>query len=576
MIEEIYVKNFVLIKEARISLKPGMNVFSGETGTGKSLLIGALSLLVGGAAQTQWIRAGETEAIIEASLDISKNSKGKLWLQKNDYPLEDETLILRRILNQEGKNKVYINGVQSTVKQLAELTEFLFDLTGQFEQQKLLKEDMAGEILDLAASQWKIKTKMGFDETLTRYHQAYASYKELILKKETALKSLTQKEERFDFLKYQVGEIQNAKLETDDEDSRLETEKARVKNASQLLAWCQTFEELLYTQDASIISSLESRVAGLERLGAKDQGLLGIKKELEEALTHLHEAHHLISQFASSIDLDPMRLDQIESRLFELQKIKKKYGGSLSDAKKKLIQLEEELNLLVHTEIHLQELDKNLEAALNEIKILGQELSCLRNMTASCMEEKINKQLKELAMPGARFRVALESLKGGEGSQFSKNGLDSVEFLFSANQGVKEAELSRVASGGELSRILLAIKTALLFDEEPLSCLFDEIDAGIGGGVAEIVGRKLKQISKIHQVLCVTHSPQVAALADQHYVIHKTPDKQTTKTQISVLGGIKEREEEIARMLTGVEITDKAKAHAREMLFFSEKNEKTH
>ena len=411
---------------------------------------------------------------------------------------------------------------------------------------------------------------MDFNEALRQYQQAYGNYKEMLLKKETALENLTQKEERVDFLRYQISEIKNAKLETDDEDIGLETEKSRVKNASQLLAWCQTFEELLYTQDASIISSLESRALSLDRLGAGDASLRNIKKEIEEALNHLHEVHQLSFQFGSSIDLDPSRLDQIESRLFELQKIKKKYGGSLSDAKKKLIQLEGELNLLSHTEIQLQELDKNLEITLHEIKILGAELSRLRNITARSMEEKINKQLKELAMVGARFRVVIESLDGKESSHFTKNGLDVVCFLFSANQGMKEAQLSRVASGGELSRILLAIKTALLFDEEPLSCLFDEIDTGIGGGVAEIVGRKLKQISRIHQVLCVTHSPQVAALADHHYVIHKTPDKHTTKTHISILEGIKAREEEIARMLTGIEITDKAKAHAQEMLSFSE------
>lgn len=555
MLTELFVKNFALIEEVRLNFKEGFTVISGETGAGKSILVGAMGFITGGRASPSIIRAGADEAVVESVFEIPESQELLAYLEETGLK-EESQLLIRRHVSAQGRHKIFINGRNATLAQLEKLSTFLLDLSGQHDQQILLHEENHRSLLDANPS---------IQEKLKRYQALYSQYekgaKELA---ELRIKE-NQREQTISFLTFQIEEIRKAQINDEDEEEKLLAEKGRVKNADFLFSLSNDgSQELTFGKDSisDKLSRLESR---FQKALTLDPLLNKGLELLVQAKISLEELGAFLSDYQERLSVDPGRLDQIESRLYQFHQLKRKYGASLGEIKQKFEVMVQELNRLTHYDELLQEKEKEVlklsEEALKEAKTL----SLIRKKQAAILEEKVQKELKSLSMPTTLFKIGVYPPQELKIDRCGSCGYDEVRCEIAPNPGEGFKPLSKIASGGELSRILLAIKQVLGERPYSMTMIFDEVDTGIGGAVAEVVGKKLKKLSEKNQVICVTHLPQVAAHASDHFVIEKEVKKQRTHTLVRSLEN-SERESEIARMLGGEVITAKTKDHAKEML----------
>ena len=565
MLRHLHVKNLALIDDLELSFESGLNVITGETGAGKSLLMQAIGLALGGRATVDLIRRDTTEAVVEAVFGLDKALLAPLFVEHG--LLEAEELLVRRVITENGRSRVYLNGTLTTVTLLRQLSAGLLHVYGQHEQQVLREADSALSLLDDFAD-----TTQHAQEMATRYQtlrQVWERLRTLTEDKETA-------EARQDFVRFQVDEIRRATLRPGEEEA-LRQERTILMNAERLYQTVSGGEEVLTMSDGAVTDQLGRLVAQLRDLVRVDTSLNEAISLLSDGLAQVEEAALFLRKYGERLSPNPERLEEIETRLALLSRLKKKYGGSIEAILARQAALEQELEHLESGEEAIVALQQEVAQAAHTAWSCANELSKERRGAARSLEQSIQTELGQLGMQGAHFGVQFPQQPEGGGasapdSPFMQNGrrlgergYDQVEFYLSANPGEPLLPLVQVASGGELSRLMLALKALSAAAEATPTLIFDEVDAGIGGGVAEVVGRRLKSLANQHQVLCITHLPQIAAFADHAYTVTKTVTQGRTISSAKRLTQ-RERLQELARMLGGVEITPEARRHAREML----------
>lgn len=565
MLRHLHVKNLALIDDLELSFESGLNVITGETGAGKSLLMQAIGLALGNRATADLIRRDTTEAVVEAVFGLDQARLAALFAEHDLF--EAEELLVRRVITANGRSRVYLNGTLTTVALLRQLSAGLLHVYGQHEQQVLRETDSALSLLDDFA-----ETTQRVQEMATRYQtlrQAWERLRTLTDDKEAA-------EARQDFVRFQVDEIRRAALRSGEEEE-LRQERTVLMNAERLYRAASGGEELLTESDGAVTDRLGQLVSQLRDLVRVDASLNEAISLLSDGLAQVEEAALFLRKYGERLSPNPERLEEIDVRLALLSRLKKKYGGSVEAILARQAALEQELEHIESGEEAIAALQQEVAQAAHTAWSWADDLSKERRGAARSLEQSIQTELSQLGMQGAHFGVQFPQQPEGGGastpdSPFMKNGrrlgergYDQVEFYLSANPGEPLLPLVQVASGGELSRLMLALKALSAAAEATPTLIFDEVDAGIGGGVAEVVGRRLKSLADQHQVLCITHLPQIAAFADHAYTVTKTVTQGRTISSAQRLTQ-RERLQELARMLGGMEITPEARRHAREML----------
>jgi DNA repair protein RecN (Recombination protein N) len=569
MLTTLRIKNLALVSDLTLELQPGCNVVTGETGAGKSIILGALNLVLGERADRTLIRSGEDSCSVEAVFDVKKlRAPLKSFLEENGLePCEDNQLVLKRTFTVAGTNRQFINGSPTTLATLAALGESLVDMHGPHDHQSLLHP--AKQLLILDAFGGLEKEREAFGELVRRRTALETEKAALVVDEKTYAQQL-------DLLRFQVQEITTARLK-DGEDVEVEAEFNRASNAAKLLQLSQAALDVLSESDGSLLtqSGAVGRVlAELQRVDAGAANLVELHAQATETLRELQAA---VSHYADKVDVDPARLAELEERLNLLHTLKRKYGATITEvqafgaeAKAKLQSLESRDAELARLNAALQKLDAELQAA-------GKKLSAARKKVIPQLAKAVSKQLEDLGFKQSKFDVAINSV-GAEVTRLKSNenqslltsaatlkttGLDEIEFQFAPNLGEPAKALRAIASSGEMARVMLALKTVLAAEDEIPVLVFDEVDANVGGETANAVGDKMKQIAKNRQVFCITHLPQVAAAADAHYVVSKQVKAGRTISEITLLDK-KSRVTELARMLGGQ--TDAARKHAEALL----------
>jgi DNA repair protein RecN (Recombination protein N) len=550
MLRELQIRNFALIDELALSFEPGMNVITGETGAGKTILMAALELAVGGKASSDVIRTGEEEAAIEAVFDLPGSVvRERLVATGLDGGGE---LLVRRALSRAGRNRIHLNGTLATLAVLESLGDSLIRVYGQHEHHTLRQSETHLHLLDAFAAHGDLLGRMR--ERFEAYHALAERLRRLVTGKESA-------RARADMLRFQIREIADARLEAGEEEA-LRAERQVTAAAEKLAEAARFGEETLYAGEAAAATSLRKLSTRLAELTATDPRLEEIGKLVDEAHTLALEAGWRLREYADKVVYDPERLEQIDNRLVEIGKLRRKYGDTVEAVLEFHARALAELGDLDLGEEGFATLERDTRAAEDLAREEAAALSKSRRAAARRLSTEIVRELAALGMDGARF----EARFAPEGAPLSARGCDGIELFFSANPGEEPRALARVASGGELSRIMLALKSIALEDAAAPTVIFDEVDAGIGGAVAEVVGRKLAAIAKSRQVLCITHLPQIAAFADHHFAVEKSTVKGRTRSSARRLSSDEERRDEIARMLGGVKITAEARTHAEQLL----------
>jgi len=565
MLRYLHIKNFALIDELELSFDQGFNVITGETGAGKSLLMQALELTVGSRATADLIRHDTSEAIVEAVFEVQDARITRL-LEESGYSAEDE-LLVRRVVSQNGRGRVYLNGAVVTVAVLRQLGEQLIHIYGQHEQQTLLETEAALGLLDgVAGLGERGKEMLARHQTL---HKSWARLQALTQGKEAA-------RARRELLRFQAEEVKRAALHPGEEE-QLRQEKTILLNAEKLARGAAAGEEVLVAGEEAISDRVGRLISRLRELARVDESLKDTVVLLSSGLAQIEEAALILRKYGERLHVNPERLEEIDTRLTLIARLKQKYGSSVEAVIAFQEAVEQELQQLEGGEETIAVLRQEVETAAEAAWAWARQLSQERQTAARTLEKKMIQELAGLGMKGATFRVQFETSEDVNGSAssegpFQRNrqrlydtGCDHVEFYLSANPGEPLLPLAQVASGGELSRLMLALKVLGTAADEAPTLIFDEVDAGIGGAVAEVVARRLKTLARHRQVLCITHLPQIAAFADHAYTVVKTLVKGRTISSAKKLTK-NEQVQELARMLGGVEITTEARRHAKEML----------
>lgn len=551
MLISLYVKDFAIVGEADINLVAGLTVVTGETGAGKSLLVDALLLLSGGRAEANVVRHGSERAELAAEFDLTAKPELRAWLQAEELD-ENEHCQLRRVIRADGGSRSYINGRPVTLTQLKALGERLIEIHGQHEHQALLERHNQLTVLDAFGDHAQVLTQV--NSLAYRWREVTAQIAQLGGSEEHA--------ERIVMLEHQVAELQQHALSAT-ELNALNERHRQLANAGQLVQGCANVAELLDGEsEFAVLRTLargKSEIAGLALL---DPRLLSVSEMVDTAQIQLIDANTELARYRDALDLDPESLSELDAQIGRLHEISRKYRTPMATLKQRENELLEELNFLQGAGERLQQLAREQTLIEQDYAVAATLLSNARAQAATILSTRVSELIAELGMGGGRLEILLErSVK----STPETNGRERAEFLVSANPGQPPRPLRKVASGGELSRISLAIEVATLGLDEIGTMVFDEVDSGIGGAIAEIVGQKLRQLGSKRQILCVTHLAQVAAQGHQHFCVSKTTDGQDTQTRIDVLDE-KSRRDEIARMLGGIDITRETLAHAKQIL----------
>jgi len=561
MLKELNIKNFAIIDQLRVEFGPGMNVFTGETGAGKSIVVDALNLVLGERASADLIRTGCDEAVVEAAFELDGKGSAAVASLLAEQGIEigkGEDLIVRRTLSSAGKNKVYLNGGLSTLATLAAAGSLLADIHGQHEHQSLLSLERQLDLLDSFGGLDSLRDEVAADVRKLRELQ------ENLARLEEGERDRAQRE---DLLKFQKDEIAAAALKPG-EDEELASLQKVMANSEKLAAISAMVDEMLYSSDDSVLANLKKAAGGIKEISAIDNRLNGALELLDSGRAHIEEAAREIASYRDLVEFDPGELERIGDRMDLLQKLKKKYGGSIEAVIEAGAKAAAELERMEKSSDEIAGIKSQLESVRFEMTDKVHKLTKKRTAAAAELRKKVETELGHLGMKKTVFSVNIEQEPGGDtldGLKVGLRGADRVEFLISPNPGEEPKPLAKIASGGELSRIMLALKTILIEGDSIPTLVFDEVDAGIGGAVAEEVGSKLKKISKKRQVLCITHLPQIASLATSHYGVAKSVQKDRTTTEVRLLEG-QERVDEVARMLGGKTITDATLKHAGEMI----------
>lgn len=552
MLQSLHIRDFAIVKALELHFEPGFTVLTGETGAGKSILIDALALALGERAEAGVIRHGATRAEVSASFALAPKSDAAAWLKDND--LEDEgSCLLRRVVEAEKSSRAYINGRPVPVQTLRELGELLVDIHGQHEHQSLLKRDAQRRILDDHA---------GLGETLTQLEKHYHEWRALTERLDTLSKESSDRASRLELLRHQVRELEALNL-TADEVPKLEEEHARLANGAELVEGAQAVAQAVYDDDEQACAALLARAQGrLEALAKFDPKMSAIAQLLSEASIQIDEAASQLHQYLDSLELDPARLEWVENRIAQVHDLARKHRVKPEELPQVFERLKTELGDVEDYDLNLDKLKDGIARERDEFLKLAKDVSRKRKDTAKKLSQSVTAGMQELGMPGGRFEITLDALPEGE---LNPHGLERVEFLVSANPGQPAKPLNKVASGGELSRISLAIQVVTSAHGRVPTLIFDEVDVGVGGRVAEIVGRELRALGEKCQALCITHLAQVAAQGQHHVQVAKRADGSATHIAAQPLAG-EERVAEIARMIGGVEISNKTLAHAEDML----------
>jgi DNA repair protein RecN (Recombination protein N) len=554
------VRSFAIIDELEVELEPGMNVVTGETGAGKSILIDALELVLGARARPEVVRTGAEQAEIEALFDITDDPEARRRLTAADLQVESE-LVLRRVVQRSGRSRAFIDGRLASAGQLAEIARGLADISSQHEHHTLVDPHSHLVFLDAFAE---------LQAQRTQVQAAYEAVQQAKTALDTQRDASNQRGDREDFLRFQVQEIDALALQANEEPG-LVIERDRQRHAERLAQVTGGAEDALYASDDALCSQLSRIGNELEQAAALDPALSGLCEQLASARTQLEDAARELGSYARGVSLDSERLAQLDERLDAIGKLKRKYGGSVQAVLEHRTRAAEQLAQLDQSEERAGQLEKTLQRTSAEAAAIARKLSAARKKAAEKLSQAVSRELASLSMGDARVAVEVARTDGSpndvcvDGAKLGPTGIDRVEFLIATNRGEDPQPLHKIASGGELSRAMLALKRVLAGLGPAGLYVFDEVDAGVGGAVAEVIGRKLKDVAQHHQVICITHLPQIAVFADAHYQVSKAVDGGRTRSEIRRLKP-EEQRDEIARMLGGIKVTDKTRAAAREML----------
>jgi DNA repair protein RecN (Recombination protein N) len=559
MLTHLHIRDFAIIDSVEVDLRSGLTVLTGETGAGKSILVDALQLATGGRAGAEVVRHGSERAEVTATFDLAAAAPSlRELLAEQSIDAEDE-LVVRRVVTREGKSRGYLNGQQVPIQTLRLVGEWLVDIHGQHEFQSLARPAAQRELLDEFGDAGMLAAEVA------AAHRDRVALSARLAALESAV---TDRDARLDLLRFQARELASLEL-GEGELQSLSEERSRLANRGRLAEAARSALALLYEAEDSNAHAATSRALGLLRQGGSlDPRLGGTVPLVDEALIRIGEAARELASYLDDLDVDPARQESVEQRLAAIEQLARKHRVAPTELRARAAQIDAELAQLERIEHDLGALRDEVARAMARWKELASRLSARRREIAGRLGPAISARMQTLGMAGGRFEVRVEPLDGDE---TSPQGLDQVEFLVSANPGQPPRPLGKVASGGELSRLSLAVQVSTARPDGAAAAsdarcmVFDEVDSGVGGAVAEIVGRELAALGRHAQVLCVTHLPQVAAQGGAHLRVSKLTDGRTTRTQIVQLSA-EERVEEIARMLGGVSITDKAREHASEML----------
>lgn len=552
MLNHIHIKNFAIIDELSRDLDNGLTVVTGETGAGKSIMIDAIGLVLGDRAEQGVVRQGADKSEITLTLELNKNPALLQWLQENDLD-SDDCCILRRVITQEGRSRAYINGSPTTLSVLRELAEQLVNIHGQHAHQLLLKQQTQREILDAFA---------GLEKPLAQLKKAFKDYQACRNKLQALYNASDEHQAQVDLLTFQLNELMELNP-APNEAQELEKEQRRLAHADMLINAANTSAAQLYDGEGSTAYELLNQaLQRIDNAKEKDDRFSSVAELLDSALIQIEESVSQLRDIGSSIEADPQQLQHIDNRLGNFHSLAKKHHINPEELYNKTLAMSEQLTSLQGEENNAEALEEKLKTLESAFIEKAEKISLRRKTAAKKMAKEISTSMQELGMTGGRFEITLDTLPK---EQWKPWGIDQIEFTVAANPGQLGGSLAKVASGGELSRISLAIQLLATQNSHLPTMIFDEVDSGIGGGIAEVVGQKLRTLGSNAQVFCVTHLPQVAAQGHQHLQVKKTKTEKDTETRIVALSD-SERVEEIARMLGGIEITDTTRQHAQEML----------
>lgn len=555
MLCELKVENLAIIESLHLNFdmekSSGLVVMTGETGAGKSIMLRAIKMLTGGRAQADWVRSGAGQCTVEALFEVDPAHLSLLQkLEAGGYG-DEPTVIIKRIVSAKGRSRIYINGSLATAKAVRGLTDNLLNLASQHDHQQLLQPHLHLDFLDTLGEHWPER------EVLTVLHKKFKLKTEelsLLKKQEQDL------EQKKDFLSYQVNEIQEGNLYPG-EDEELAVEKKRLKNADNLIKLSQ---ESYSAFSATIVDELNLIRKNVEQIALLDQSAAQLTEELSNYCFQAEDVATQLRRYRDSLESDPYRLEKISERVDLIQSLKRKYGDTIEVVLAFAASAQQELKHLENYEVEFSELKLEVTRLEEELFHAAKALSAKRRATAQHVEEFMTQELSSLAFNNAGFEVRWQATADTVG-EIGPSGMDKVEFYFSANPGEPARPLAKVASGGELSRLMLALKCLLARKDMVETVIFDEVDAGVGGEAAEAVARKIQELASHHQVFCITHLPQIAARGTDHYVVEKSVNGGRTLSSITLLSQ-EERENEVARMLAGESATRQTYAWAKELL----------
>ncbi len=552
MIQELTVQDFAIISNLNIPFKDGMTVLTGETGAGKSIIIDAMGLLVGGRGSSDYIRDGKERCRIEGSFYIKDTLHALQFLKERGIDITDDMVVIQREIYRSGRNNCRVNGQLVTTKFLRELGRFLVDIHGQNEHQELMQPHNHLKLLDQYATS-------GLHKKLKDYREKFHIYKSLNDQLINLAQNEKEQAQRIDMLMFQHNEIEAAQLIEGEEEQLIE-ERRKLMNFQKISESLSKAGRYLESEEISAVSLVGSAMSDMEQIEEIDTVYQDTADLLRTAYYSLQEASGNIADSLESLEMDESRLLEVDNRLDLIRQLKRKYGESVIDILNYFEDINKELSLTSVDNLSVDDLEQKLNKLKKELQVLANELTQMREVTAKSLEEAIMKQLSELYMAQTVF-----SVKFTKAADFLETGQDKVEFYISTNVGESLKPLAKVASGGELSRMMLALKTIFSKTQSITSIVFDEVDTGVSGRVAQAIAEKIHQIGLNSQVLCITHLPQVAAVADTQYFIKK--EVKTNRTETIVQDLTKEqRVNEIARMLSGSEVTELTKEHAKELL----------
>lgn len=568
MIEKLFIKNYLIIKEAEINFSEGLNILTGETGAGKSVIIDAMSMILGERADYSLINKDADKLTVEGHFNFKKNKNISNILKEftNDVNADPENIILRRELYRKGTSRNFINDSPVNISEMKSFGDKIIDIHSQNEHQSLLNRETHTEILDSFIDR---------NELFFQYRKEFELFKNLIRNYEELSSKKDELVSKRSFLDFQLKEINNLNL-SPDEDKIIETELNKLENIETISTALENSLKSLFENDVNALSEISISLKELKKIEGFDDIIEKIGEDLYNAYILVNESTESLRKYRSDLNFDNVKTEQLRERLSSIERIKRKYGMTVNELIEKALSLGEELNFAENFDYEIEQLLKKTEIQKNEVVKLTKNISELRLKKSKDLEKAINRILKEIGLESAEFKVDIKNITGSEndfysfesGSEYirtSINGCNETEFLIKTNKGLDYSPLRKSASGGEISRIMLAIKTVLSEKDKIPVLVFDEIDAGISGRVAQKAGKMLHSLSKTHQIICITHLPQIAALSDRHFHVSKKDESGKTTAVIDMLSK-DEKIMEVAKLISGEKVTESATRSAEELI----------